>query len=101
MNYLLAFFAYLVAVTLKAIQQRQVQHAEYRKMPAISYGMAACDVFLVAMIARAEGLRELLVFAFAIGTGGALGSILGTWLHVRQHDALPTGDPAGTRVRRG
>lgn len=86
MNYALAFFAYLVAVTLKAYQQLNVMNAEYRKMPALSYGMAACDVFLMATIAKsADSLIELSLFVLAIGTGGAFGSILGTWLHARKH----------------
>ena len=86
MTYFLAFIAYLLFVTLKAIQQRQVMAAEYHKMPPMSYGMALCEVFVMASVARtADSFWGLILLAFAIGTGGALGSILGTWLHARKH----------------
>lgn len=86
MNYFAAFACYLVSVTLKAYQQRQVMAAEYRKMPAVSYGMAACEVFITySVIKTADSLSGLAILAFAIGSGGALGSILGTWLHARKH----------------
>lgn len=86
MTYFAAFAAYLVAVTLKAYQQRQVMAAEYLKMPAVSYGMAACEVFITyTVIKTADSALGLALLAFAIGSGGALGSILGTWLHARSH----------------
>ena len=86
MSYALAFFAYLVSVTLKAYQQRQVMAAEYLKMPAVSYGMAACEIFITyTVIKTADSPYGLVLLAFAIGSGGALGSILGTWLHARKH----------------
>lgn len=85
MSYALAFFAYLVAVTLKAYQQRQVMAAEYSKMPVVSYGMAACEVFITyTVIKTADSPSGLFILVFAIGSGGALGSILGTWLHARR-----------------
>jgi hypothetical protein len=84
-SYGFALLAYLVAVTLKAFQQRQVMAAEYLKMPVVSYGMAMCDVFITySVIKTADSAQGLLLLAFAIGTGGALGSILGTWLHARK-----------------
>ena len=86
MTYLAAFAAYFVAVTLKAYQQRQVMAAEYLKMPAVSYGMAACEVFITFTVIRAyDDTLALVLTALAIGSGGALGSILGTWLHARKH----------------
>lgn len=86
MSYFFAFLAYLVAVTLKAYQQRQVMAAEYLKMPVVSYGMAMCEVFITYSVIRTSNSTEgLLLLAFAIGTGGAFGSILGTWLHARKN----------------
>jgi adenosine/AMP kinase len=83
-TYALAFMAYLIAVTLKAMQQRQVQHAEYRKMPLVSFGMAFCEIFILSMVVRhAENTQELVYLALAIGAGGSIGSILGTFLHAR------------------
>lgn len=84
MTYLLAGLAYFISVTLKAVQQRQVQHAEYRKMPLVSYGMSFCEIFLMSLVVRHTESTETLVYlALAIGTGGAVGSVLGTYLHAR------------------
>ncbi len=86
MTYFLAFLVSALYIGLKATQQRQVMNAEYRKMPAVSIGMAFCEVFIVANVARtADGLAQLALLALAIGAGSALGSMLGTYLHVRNH----------------
>lgn len=81
MKYLLLLVAYMIAVTLKAYQQRLVGAAEYLKMPPISYGMAACEVFMISAVARTGSTYELVLLALAMGTGSAIGSVLGTWLH--------------------
>lgn len=85
MTYSLGFLAYFVIVTLKAYQQRQVMAAEYWKMPPVSYAMAACDVFLMSLVARTGSITALVLLAIAMGTGSSLGSMLGTWLHARKH----------------
>ena len=85
MTYLLAFLVSALYIGLKATQQRQVMNAEYRKMPAVSIGMAFCEVFIVANVARtADGIPALAFLAVCIGSGSALGSILGTYLHARK-----------------
>ena len=85
MTYVLAFLAYLLYVTLRALQQRQVQHAEYFRMPPVSYAMAFCDVFLMALVVKhANSALGLGLLALAMGTGSSIGSILGTWLHARK-----------------
>lgn len=86
MTYVLAFLVSALYIGLKATQQRQVMAAEYRKMPAVSLGMAFCEVFIVANVARsADGFWPLFLLALSIGSGSALGSILGTYLHARKH----------------
>lgn len=86
MIYLLAFVASLLYIGLKATQQRQVMACEYRRMPAVSMGMAFCEVFIVANVAHtADSPWGLFWLAVAIGSGSALGSILGTYLHARNH----------------
>lgn len=86
MNYLAAFLASLIYIALKATQQRQVMNAEYAKMPAVSIGMAFCEVFIVAnVIHTADSIPGLIFLALSIGSGSAIGSILGTYLHVRNH----------------
>lgn len=86
LTYALAFLASFVLIALKATQQRQVQFAEYRKMPPVSIGMAFCEVFIVANVARtADGFWPLVGLALCIGLGAACGSMLGTYLHARKH----------------
>lgn len=85
MNYLAAFAASLVFIALKALQQRQVMAAEYLKMPAVSMGMAGCEVFIMVNVVKtADSLGGLVLLALCIGSGAAIGSILGTWWHARK-----------------
>jgi hypothetical protein len=86
MTYFAAFAVSFLYIFLKATQQRQVMACQYRKMPLLSMGMAFCEVFIVSNVARtADGFLPLLFLALAIGSGSALGSILGTYLHARKH----------------
>ena len=89
MTFLAAFFASLVLIFLKSTQQRHVQFEEYWRMPAVSYGMAGCEVFITAKVAvhaitESGDTAGLVLLAFSIGTGAALGGILGTYLHARR-----------------
>ena len=84
--YLAAFVVSALYVGLKATQQRQVQFAEYWKMPPVSLAMTFCEVFIVSNVAKtASGFIPLAGLATCIGLGAALGSILGTYLHERKH----------------
>lgn len=85
--YLPAFLVSLLYVGMKATQQRQVMAAQYWRMPALSFGMAFCEVFIVGNVsvgAVGGNLQSLVILACAIGAGGAAGSIFGTWLHARK-----------------
>ena len=85
MNFLLAWAVSFLYIFLKATQQRQVQFAEYRKMPLPSYGMAVCEVFVTTMIVKHyDAPWQLAALAFSIGTGAWMGSMLGTYLHARR-----------------
>ena len=78
--------ASFVYIALKAIQQRQVMAAEYIRMPIVSMSMAFCEVFImsnVAITAVTNGLMDSVYLALALGFGGGMGSMLGTWLHKR------------------
>lgn len=87
MNYLLAFVASLVYIALKALQQKQVQHEEYLKMPAVSMAMAFCEIFIMANVVHsAESVPGLIGLAVAIGLGAGIGSMLGTYLHARRRN---------------
>lgn len=86
MIYVTAFFVSAFYIGLKATQQRQVQFAEYLKMPAVSLGMAYCEAFIVtSYIGSASGGWQRFSLATAIGLGAACGSMLGTYLHARNH----------------
>ena len=86
MTYFLAFLVSALSIGLKATQQRQVQHAEYWRMPPVSMAMAFCEVFIVSNVARsADGFWPLVLLALSIGAGSDIGSVLGTFLHVRKH----------------
>lgn len=91
MTYFAAFVVYLLYVLLRATQQRQVQHAEYWRMPPVSILMALADVFLVVnVIKTSDDTLALVGLALCMGLGGGLGSMLGTWLHARRHPEQPT-----------
>lgn len=86
MTYLLAFLVSALYVGLKATQQCQVQHAEYRKMPPVSLGMSYCEAFVFSSyMGIATEFWPKLFLATAVGLGGACGSMLGTYLHIRNH----------------
>lgn len=76
----LAFVASLVFVGLKAFQQLNVVHGQYLAVLPTSLAMAACEVFVVANVARA-GWHWPLVFAVGIGAG--LGCCASMWIHKR------------------
>jgi O-antigen/teichoic acid export membrane protein len=84
-NFLLAWAVSFLYIFLKSTQQRQVQFAEYRKMPIPSYGMAFCEVFVTSVVVRHyNDAISLVVLAICIGTGAWMGSMLGTYLHARR-----------------
>lgn len=88
-TYIAASLVAMLYVSLRAIQQRHVQHEQYLRMPIVSMLMAYCDMFLVSsafVVARdSMDFWNLFWLATCIGVGGSLGSILGTWLHARKN----------------
>ena len=86
MTYLLAFLVSALYIGLKATQQRQVQHAQYAKMPPVSLGMAYCEAFVFSSyIGSATEFWPKFILATAVGLGASCGSILGTYIHARKH----------------
>lgn len=79
--YLLAFAASFIFVGLKALQQLNVVHKAYRWVYPCSFGMAACEIWLVGyMVSMGPGL-----FAVAsIGLGAGTGATLAMYLHRRK-----------------
>lgn len=87
MIYLAVFAATFLNIGLRATQQRQVMAAQYWRMPPVSMGMAFCEVFVWGSVAKAAlvgGAWQLVCVALAMGLGGALGSMAGTYLHARK-----------------
>jgi len=59
-------------------------NAEYKKMPPISFAMSFCEVFVtgnVALVAVNDGMVNALFLAVALGIGGSIGCMLGTFYH--------------------
>lgn len=67
-------------IFLKAFQQRNVAQLEYWPVPLMSYLMAACEVFSVSYVASTGFAISNII---AIGTGGALGSMVAMYMHSR------------------
>jgi hypothetical protein len=84
LNFALAWIVSLVYVGAKAYQQRVVQHAQYLRMPLMSYVMAFCEVFVITIVSRHyDDAWSLAALAACIGTGAWMGSMLGTYVHER------------------
>lgn len=88
MIYLAVFAATFLNIALRATQQRHVMAAQYWRMPPVSFGMGFCDVFVWGAVAKTALIGttpQLVGVALAMGFGGSIGSITGTWLHKRRH----------------
>jgi hypothetical protein len=79
MIYALAFAASFVFVLLKAFQQLNVVHHQVWWIMPVSFGMATCEVMVVANVATA-GWGWIVL---PIGLGGGLGCLSAMWLHRR------------------
>ena len=87
MIYITAALVSFIYIALKALQQRQVMSAQYWRMPPTSFCMAFCEVFIVGNVsvtAVSGHFWSLTALACAIGAGGGIGSMFGTWLHARK-----------------
>lgn len=85
MNELIAGAVYFVAVFAKAFQQRNVAFVNYKAVMPISYVLALADVGVIGLVAleavSANEWKDMLLMAFAIGTGGGLGCLAAMRLH--------------------
>lgn len=80
--YLTLFAATFVMVAGRVFQQLNVVHEDYWLMPLASYGMAYSElvIALTGAIAVSRG-RSWVLVGFATGTGGAVASVVTTWLY--------------------
>ena len=76
MIFFVAFLVSFVYVFLKAFQQLNVVHGEYKLMLPISYLLALCEVFTIGAIVATSPWIFL-----SIGTGGGLGCMLSCYTH--------------------
>ena len=82
MLYLTIGCMYFIYVFMRAFQQRNVIHNNYKWIPPVSYAMAVCDSFLIYSIAKhADAFYAIALIAFSAGTGGSIGCIAAMLLH--------------------
>ena len=85
MSYGLAFLASMAYVFLKATQQLQVVHMEFRRILPTSLGMAVCEVFILVNIIRtSDSIAGLVTLALCLGVGNGIGCIAAMRLHQRR-----------------
>lgn len=67
-------FAY---IWLKAFQQLNVMHNQYRWVMPMSFGMGLCEVAMILLLVKADTIALGLV----TGLGAGLGAMLAMYLH--------------------
>ena len=67
-------------IDLRALQQLNVQHSRYKWVPVVSAGLALCEVYVVATIAK-QGVGWAVPVV-------AVGATLGTWSAMQLHKRL-------------
>lgn len=77
MTYALAFVASFAFIFLKAFQQLNVVHRQYAWVVPTSMAMSACEVAVIAMVAK-QGWGWLVLFT---GFGAGLGCVGAMFLH--------------------
>ena len=91
--------ASMVYVFLKVQQQLNVVHNRMGWVLAVSYGMAACEVLLVGVIAvaavNAASMMEQALLIFQIGTGAGLGAVASMVIHRRMREPNNERKPHG------
>jgi len=86
---LTAGIVYFFSVFAKAFQQRNVNFMNYKLAVPTSYVLSTCDMAIFSLVAwnavQSESLLGLAIrmslMVFAVGTGGALGSVLAMYIH--------------------
>lgn len=77
---------YGIMVFFKAFQQRNVAHLHYLAAVPTSYALTFTDVYVITIVSinavRTSGdLAAMSVLAFALGTGGWIGSLIAMRVH--------------------
>lgn len=79
---------YFAFVFFKAFQQRNVAYLHYAAAVPTSYALTFMDVYVISIVSinavRTGGdWRAMALLAFALGTGGWIGSILAMKIHAK------------------
>lgn len=77
MIYWILFGSTFIYVTLKAFQQLNVQHDQYKWVPPACFGMALCEVITLTHVIKEGSLWA----AVPIGVGAMFGCWLAMWAH--------------------
>lgn len=83
-----AFLASTLYVGLKATQQLNVVHDQFMLVIPTSVAMAACEVYVVAAIAKAGWDIGMIL---SVGLGAGIGCTISMWAH-RKWRAIRTPD---------
>lgn len=94
------FITNFIYIFLKAFQQKNVMHDEWKFVLPTSLGMAFCEVFVIGVIAKIVSSSEfdamhLIINALAIGSGGGLGCMASMYLHGRLKQYLRNNNNRG------
>ena len=81
-NLLIAFAISVIYIFVKAFQQQNVIHQEYKWVLPTSFVMAACEVTTIGMVAWHQTYWMII----PIGLGGGIGCIASMYLHKRMRD---------------
>lgn len=76
-NMLLAFLISTTYVFVKAFQQQNVIHQEYKWVLPVSFIMAACEVSIIGMVAWNKSFWMII----PIGLGGGIGCMTSMYIH--------------------
>lgn len=79
LSYVGLFGVAVVHIGLKAMQQLNVVKDTYLLIPPVSFGLAACEIYMISTIAKDQSVSAWL----ALGSGAAIGALAAMWLHKR------------------
>lgn len=82
MVYILIAIASFFYVGFKGFQNLSAVFKKWKWVPALSYCISFCEVFIIASVASyAETFLQGVWLAVSLGTGGWMGFLTSMWLH--------------------
>lgn len=80
MTYAAAFFAAMLSVFFRVLQQRNAQGDHYWLVIPTSLGIAVCELLVLGIFIRGGAS---LIYAIFTGTGAGIGCMLAMYVHRR------------------